>query len=254
MGLVLFASAPVVKADDTAVDKVVTVAVGASIPPYINSETQSGLERELIAAALAEQGLRLELKLVSGHGARNNFIMQRVDAVLLNRATPSPDSWMAEGYPSADISNYHNHAITLSSAEHRINSIESLAAFRVAAFFNASQLLDKRFAQTVNRSPLYRETPDQSDQVLALYRGLVDVVVADPFIFSHFQGDLRQSHGLFRDVEFHNIFALSPRHILFTDPGLRDQFNAGLQALKRSGRYRQIVESFTDNETFLTRF
>ena len=231
--------------------KEVTIAVGISVPPYVDRETQSGIELQIIHEALAEEGYRMQLKFLAGNGSANNFVAKRVDAMLVNRYTPISEDAVPTGFPSENIIHYHNFAFSLKASNYKVQDIDGLSNFRVIGFYNAAKMLGPEFAVAVQRSPLYREVAVQTDQVIALYRGMVDVAIADSRIFTHFQDKLRRTSGEFHEVTMFDVFPPSPRHLIFQHKQVRDSFDRGLTKLKASGRYQAIL---TTNTASFTRF
>lgn len=231
--------------------KEVKIAVGISVPPYVDSETQSGIELQIIHEALAEEGYGVLLKFLAGNGSANNFNAKQVDAMLVNRYTPISEGAVPTGFPSENVIHYHNFAFSLKASNYKVQDIDALGNFRVVGFYNASKVLGPEYAAAVYRAPLYKEVAEQTDQVIALYRGMVDVAIADLRIFTHFQDKLRHTSGEFHEVIMHDIFLPSPRHILFIHKQDRDSFDRGLKKLKASGRYQAIL---TTNTASFTRF
>ncbi len=231
--------------------KEITLAVGVSIPPYINIETQQGVESQIIREAFGKEGYKVKLKFLSTQGIFNNFKALQVDAMLVSRSKDNLDGEVQSAFLSSAIINYHNYAISLKNANHQLANIKSLSQFRVIGFSSATKVLGDEFAEAIDKSKLYREVAEQTDQVIALYRNMVDVVIADPVIFSHFQYKLKEAFGEYHEVTMHDLFAPSPRHITFRNRIDRDSFNRGLNKIKANGRYQAILAFNSENFTYL---
>lgn len=232
--------------------KEITLAVGMSIPPYIDGTSQSGIELEIISEAFAEEGYGVQLRYLGNYGIVNNFNAGLIDSMLVNRSILiSEEEDTPTRFSSDTIIYYQNYALSLKTSNHQVNNIKELSNLRVMGFCNATKLLEPEFALSMNSSPLYREVSVQTDQVIALYRDLVDVVIADLRIFNYFQQKIKNTHGEFHEVKIHDVFQASPRQLVFAHNKDRDSFNRGLHKLKASGRYQAII---TNNSEYITVF
>jgi polar amino acid transport system substrate-binding protein len=233
--------------------KEITLAVGMSIPPYIDSENQSGIELEIISEAFAEEGYGVQLRYLGNYGIVNNFNAGLIESMLVNRSVIiSEEDDTPPRFSSDTIIHYHNYALSLKKYNHQVNNIEELSNLRVMGFCNATKVLEPEFALNMSNSPLYREVSMQTDQVIALYRDLVDVVIADLRIFNYFQKKIKDTHGEFYEVKAHDVFQPSPRQLVFAHHNDRDSFNRGLHKLKASGRYQAILTNNTEAITVFT--
>jgi polar amino acid transport system substrate-binding protein len=232
--------------------KEITLAVGMSIPPYIDSETQSGIELDIISEAFAEEGYGVQVRYLGNYGIVNNFNAGLIDSMLVNRSAIISKEDTPPRFSSDTIIYYHNYALSLKTSNHQVNNIKELSNLRVMGFCNATKVLEPEFALNMKSSPLYREVSVQTSQVIALYRDLVDVVIADLRIFNYFQQKIKQTHGEFHEVKIHDVFQPSPRQLVFAHHNDRDSFNRGLQKLKASGRYQAILTNNAESITVFT--
>lgn len=240
--LLLFTLLPLIllTAPARAADTTVRIAFGESLEPYINHDGQSGLEVDIIRAALSERGLFLKPLTVSQPRLGKALLQTDVDGV----ATVLPES-----YPKAAFSDVYIHyedvAIVLADSHIRLDSIADLARYRVLAFPMARQYLGPEFAAMANANPRYAEAANQIDQNRLLYRGAIDVVVADRNIFAGMDQKLRQTYlespAL---VKEYHLFVRIPYRIAFKNERLRNEFNQGLQAIQRNGVYQKLTRRF----------
>ena len=83
--------------------------------------------------------------------------------------------------------------------------------------------------------------------MLGLNKGRYDVVLSDRSIYHYFEQLLSRT-ALFKAkaVDMHSFTEEDPQNYrpVFRDAQVRDDFNAGLQHLKQSGRYQQIYDSY----------
>ena len=218
----------------------VTVAFGESLEPYAIPASGSGIEVEIIREAL--QYSKLGLKPVFLAQKRIPFALgnRQIDAV----ATMLPDFGVKGAYSEPYIT-YQDKAITLAARNLVLDNIADLGRYRVVGFPLASQYLGASFHQLTAQHPEYTETGNQLDQNRLLYRGSIDVVVADVRIFNYMNQRMQSEFGEpVRAVRYHSLFPSLQYQVLFRSASLRDSFNAGLRQLQRSGRYRQIIDKY----------
>lgn len=239
--LIIIPQQKAVAGEDAAQELV--IAVSASVPPYIDVSRRSGIEIQIIEQALTRAGYRSHFKFLSRKGAENHYNAYKVDAVLMNRS----DDNATEGFASSDIIAYHNHAISLKQLNFQLKQVSDLSFYQVIGFNNASRYLGAEYRAAVAKSPLYREVEQQIDQVHALYRNIVDVVIADPRVFSHLQKEVQATTGQFFEVVSHSLFPESPRYLVFLNARVRDKFDQGLVNIRSDGRYESILAALNSH-------
>ena len=223
----------------------ITVAFGESLEPYVIPASASGIEVDIIREAL--QHSKLGLKPVFLAQKRVPFALgnRNIDAV----ASMLPEFGVKGAYSEPYIE-YQDKAITLAARNLELESIADLARYRVIGFPLASQYLGPSFRQLTAQHPAYSETGNQMDQNRLLYRGSIDVVVADVRIFNYMNQRMQSEfHEPVRAVRYHDLFSSLQYRVLFRSSELRDSFNAGLRQLQRSGRYRQIIDKYDSQFT-----
>ena len=109
---------------------------------------------------------------------------------------------------------------------------------RIVAWQGATKDLGPAFEKAVSKADLYREIADQGKQVLLFLKGRVDVAVIDGNIFDYWAKVHGESSSTF---EYHAIFGDRTSFVVgFVSAEIRDDFNEGLRAIKKSGAYEAI--------------
>jgi polar amino acid transport system substrate-binding protein len=118
----------------------------------------------------------------------------------------------------------------------------------VAAFQNANKYLGGDFARVVAKNRQYREMAQQEAQAQMLFLGRVDVVVMDESIFLYYRQKLMAAHkvGPAQEVIGYDIFPPTPYKAAFIDPKIRNDFNKGIAAMRKDGRYEAIYHKYTE--------
>lgn len=221
--------------------KPVTLATSLSIPPYIIKENNSGVQYEIIKQALAFKGHSIRKMTYASYKRLSKIVQRRqVDAVVI------PSSDLPGTYASDVVINYINHAITLRSENITIRTIPDLLMHPVLAFQNAKVFLSQPFKDMVEKHNDYQEVMHQIKQVNQLFKKRTKVLVMDKRIFQYFR---KQSQiDTSAEVTYHDVFEKKPQRVYFIDRQIRDDFNAGLQHLKTSGKMAHILSTGLSEE------
>ena len=235
-GLVFMA--PVVQAQDL---EPIAVAVGLSIPPYVIADERRGMEYDIVRDALADAGYEMEPVFMELGAVPKALARGDVDAAM----TVRPDAELGAALSEVAII-YHNQAMTLADRGIAIDTIEDLADHSIMAFQNARIYLPDPYRAIADGNPAYSEVAEQHRQNLALFMGEVEVVVADINIFNWFTDDPRVTSmaDSRQPVTRHAIFPPTSYRVGFRDEATRDAFDVALAALRASGRYDAIIESY----------
>jgi len=224
----------------TAAAREIKIAVGLSLPPYVIQASNSGIELDIVAQALAESGHTI--KPLYFPFARVPVAMQDGEADAAITITES--SGIKAAYSDSHIV-YQNFAISLAKNNFKIGSVDDLGKHSVAAFQNAKLYLGDRFAAMATANKAYSEYAQQVKQNMLLYSGRVDVVVGDRNIFKYFNGEAKQSGvDTSQPVTYAEIFPPTAYRVAFRDAALRDAFNTALKKMRSDGRYEAIMKKY----------
>ena len=222
-------------------EREVHLAVGFSVPPYVIADKNKGAEMDIVREAMALEGCRVIPLFVSNK--RKNVIF--LEGITDGAITVSIHDEL-EGYTSGKYITYQNVAISLATRKLVISGISELKNKRVTAFQTASTVLGPEFSRIIAAQEGYREVPKQRQQVLHLFMGEADVIVGDPNILRWFSKNSKFPDDVNRDqpVIIHQIFMPGHKYVVFRDKSLRDLFDRGIQRLKDSGRYDEILKNY----------
>jgi polar amino acid transport system substrate-binding protein len=218
----------------------VRVAFGASLPPYVIKQDNSGIEYDIIKEALAHRGHTLVPVYMPFVEIKDALAERRADAVATVKETVG-----IEGSFSDEVVVYQNFAISLASRKLSVRSQEDLRDKKIVAFQLATQYLGSLFAEIAHSNPYYREKSDQLVQARLLFEGKADAIISDKNIFLHFTRQLPRDVDTEQAVVYHDIFPANPYKVAFLDGRLRDEFNLGLRNIRDSGAYQDIIKKYT---------
>ena len=223
----------------------VRVIFGLALPPYVIKDTATGFELEIVKEALAVKGHTLKPVFAAFPLVKQMLKDKKADG------SQRGSSEIVEGkdgfYATEPTVIYEDYAITLAKNNISINSIPDLRGHTIVAYQGATEFIGPAFAEAVKGNPGYQETENQKKQPLMLYAGGIQVAVSDINIFKYFGAQVKGQVETSQEVVFHKIFPpsnIKTNNAVFVDAQIRDDFNAGLKQLKKSGRYQEIIKKY----------
>ncbi|MES2262219.1 MAG: transporter substrate-binding domain-containing protein [Pseudomonadota bacterium] len=223
----------------------VRMGFGLSLPPYVIQENNSGFELEIIREALAFKGHVLKPVYVAQKAMPQMLKEKKLDGA--QEGSPELVEGPGVFYASAPAVVYEDYAISLKKNKLSINKLADLKGKSIAAFMTAKEFLGPDYAAAVQDNPKYQEVATSKRQVLMLYSGGIEVLICDANIFKYVRETEKGQVDTSPDVTYHDIFKHTPlksNNPVFTDKQVRDDFDAGLAQLKRSGKYQQIIKKY----------
>jgi len=227
----------------------ISVGVGFSIAPYALREQNAGLEVDLIRAAFRAAGVRARFVYLPNLRLPMALAEGDVDCLATSKGYDMAERIGRPVFYSAPTVTFRNHAVTLADRDLYIHSIVDLAGYLTLGFQDAASYLGPEFAAMTRGNDLYSELCDQSLQVRMLFSGRVDAVISEKRVFLYWRNRLRTSPAgravdLDQAVAFHPIFPAQNRRVVFVGKSLRDLFDKGMAAIRKSGSFGRIVRAY----------
>lgn len=217
----------------------VTMAFGASLPPYVIPQGAGGMEVDIIREALAESGHTLIPQFFPLKRALALFEHGETDAIHRRWGEVSRHHYV--GDPSI---NYLAVIISLKSANLLVTKPGDLDGLSLAAFVGAKSIYAS-WIQPTERFKRYLEVDDQELQVKMLHRKRVSAILLDINIYRYLLAQLKakgvngfEETNIFR---FANEVAYSP---VFRDAKIRDDYNVGISKVRQKARDKEIIEGY----------
>ncbi len=226
----------------------VRMAFGDNLPPYILVSSGAGIEVDIVREALAYRGHVLQPVFMPMGRIPVTFTGGKSDAIMMD---VGQDMQAAGGlYGDAPVV-YDNVLFSLASRGLSLKQPADLRNLWVMSFVGAA----RRYPDWLGRlehQRFYVEHNNQAVQPLLLALGRYDVVVCDRTIFTYYLRQQQKADPKFRmpDVAVHPLPAADARAYrpVFRSARVRDDFNAGLAYLRKSGRYDAIYRHYLDGE------
>ena len=230
--------------------KTIRVAFGMNKPPFMfELGSNRGLEFDILNEVFAVKGYQLEaLQLTYGSLARVLEDNPDVDAAAGVQEDPDKPYHYSDNYVV-----FNNFAYTLAVDGLTLNSMDDLKGNRISIWGDGHKHLGDKFFGLFNpearasHTPNFNEINDQREQVATLFNGLSNVLIVDRTIFHWQKNALSNQLDTSHEVVEHKLFDGSTGfNVTFRDEKLKNVFNAGLRAIKESGRYDEIVQNYAD--------
>lgn len=223
----------------------VRMSFGLSLPPYVIKESNSGYELEIIKEALAVKGHTLKPSFAAFGVTKQILKDKGADAAQRG----GPEMAEADGfyYAAEPTAIYEDVVISLAKNKLAINSLADLKTKTVAAYHGAKEFIGPEYAAAVKANPNYQENSSSKRLVQMVYANGVQATVCDINIFKYVAATLKGEMDVSQEVTYHRIFptnTIKTNHAVFMDKQIRDDFNAGLAQLKKTGRYKEIIKKY----------
>lgn len=215
------------------------IGFGTHKPPYIFEQEKRGLEYDIVVQAAMAAGFEVEPFFAPMERLHRMQEMSQIDAI----ATTNTRSGVPAHYSKPYIE-YHNVAVALAARKLNLRSIADLGGYSVSAFQRARTLLGTEFQAMASNNPQYREEAQQISRNRLLYSGRIDVVVGDRRIIQYFNREVSDVVDTRQPVSWFALFPPTPYQVAFRLPEQRDRFDAGLEALRKSGEYLAIEKKY----------
>ncbi|WP_127717159.1 ABC transporter substrate-binding protein [Halobacteriovorax sp. HLS] len=221
----------------------VRMAFGEKIPPFCFPETDSGIEIEVIRAALAVKGHKLIPIYYPLSRITYAFKQKEVDATMSDLGV---DLTHFNGHYAQPAVFYNNVFVSLKKNNFIIKRPEDIKNLTIISFQGAHKRYPHWISQKLD-DQLYFEKNDQEVQVKLLFKERYDLALTDISIFKYYKAKLLQKK-LITDKEYtiHTFSKVDPLDYrpIFNSPTLRDDFNSGLVEIKKSGLYDSIINKY----------
>ena len=219
--------------------KEIKVAIGLTLPPYVLSETNTGIEYDIVKEALALKGHTIVPKYTPFARVVVDMRDGKVDAAI----TVNESANLGNVHFTDSHIFYQNVAVSLKKNGYNIEKISDLSKHSIIAFQNATKYLGDEFKKMAKGNGGYRELASQENQVALLFKERTQAVVGDINIFKYFRS-LTKLVDTSAQVDIHKIFPKTEYKVAFKDKALVKDFNEGLAQLKASGRYDKIFKQY----------
>ncbi len=238
--LTLFSDTPATAEYDT--EKTLKIGFGFDRPPFVFGKTsKKGLEIDLVDEILRQSGYDIEIEQMSKYYLET--LLHKPNDFDGVSAVSRRDDGL---YYTDPFIFYDNYIITRAEDNITVEKVEDLAKIDFVAWKGAYHDLGETFYNLFNpdtgtaRSH-YHDHPSQEEDSKSFFTKQYDAIIVDKTVFRWHQL-LYGDHGRY---VYHKIFpTLKSYPAVFRSKKIRDDFNKGLKAIQKSGRYDEIVDFY----------
>lgn len=211
-------------------------------PPYV-FEDGTGIIVDIVRTALEGRGHTVKPVYVPIDRGFKMFADKEVDGTTIIQEASGLQAEYSDSYMQ-----YHNRAFALRSRNLNIRNVADLGDKVVVAFQNADRYLGPAFLLATASNPRYKEMAQQEAQAHMLLLGRIDVAIMDDNIFRYYRQKLiaEKKADPALDVVGYDILPATPFKAAFWDRKVRDDFNKGIAAMRKDGRYDAIYRKYTE--------
>jgi len=218
----------------------IKMGFGESLRPYVIQENNSGIEVDIIRAALAYKNHHLIPIYAPLHSLPILFDKQRVDAINVKLQVNLTRTHF-DAQPSLF---YQDVIVTLEKNNYTIKQSSDLKGLRVFAFHNA-HLYYPEWLVPLKNTAMYKEGSLQFSQVSLLHLQRVDAIIADENIIQYYTHRLKKEGKVtLLPTRIHSFAKPLPIKASFAQQSIRDDFNKGLVHLQETGEYQKIIDRY----------
>lgn len=221
--------------------KTLLVGFGMNKPPYVFEKENTGLEVDLFREAAKAAGFEVKSYFGPMERLKTKMINGELDAITNTNVNEN-----LKLYSSLPFITYHNFAFALKKKNLKIKTIADLKKYSITSFQRSRDLLGSEFSKMANENPQYREFADQKLRNIQLFKGRVDVAIADKRIFHYFSSQLDSTVDYNQPVVMYDLFKANQYQAAFRSEAVMKKFNEGLLKIKKNGTYSRIENRYDD--------
>ncbi|NQZ30108.1 MAG: transporter substrate-binding domain-containing protein [Oceanospirillaceae bacterium] len=220
----------------------ISVAIPSSTPPYVIQKNQTGIVLNILKKALKSSGYTAKITVLPKARVLREFKNKRYTAAFglpkLNFQYPV--------FFSEPIMKIQYIAISLKSKKLLIDKVSQLTNKRVTAVQSAATFLGSSYKAMTLINPNYDEITSQKKQLSLLIKDRTDIIIMEQRTLLYVVNLLQLDNKVKPKFNIHPIFGPSNSYFTFHNSQVRDAFNQGLKALKKSPEFQKIINFYFD--------
>lgn len=222
----------------------VTMGVSFAIPPFVISESNRGVEIEIIMEVF--RAIDVDVNIYYLPLARTFFEFEKgsIDGIINVR-----DDTVDNAYLTDRVITFNNTVISLKKNGHPEKfSIDYLLDKSIVAFQRAPDLLKQGLERIAVENDEYSETSTQLTQILRLFmERSAEFIILEENIFHYYREEARETIGnaVDQEVTIHRVFKPIDYKFAFNSEYIRDDFNRGLDIIRSNGVYDRIFQKYS---------
>ncbi|MCL1065253.1 transporter substrate-binding domain-containing protein [Shewanella olleyana] len=207
-----------------------------SIEPYFFVNKKSGLQYELLDAALSASNLQLGgITFATNLRALRLVKTKKIDCII-NSPSNSDGLFLTQS-----LIEYQNSVFFLTKNKLKIDTIQDLKNYSLVGFQNANHYLGAEFSELSITHKSYHEIASQKNQILMLFSERIQAIILEQRIFDYYRNQIDSRIKSPFEVTKVKLFDPAPRYIACHDPHTAMLVNEAISQLKQTNLYQDIL-------------
>jgi len=223
--------------------QVIKIGVG-NFPPFFIEKGNSGIFIEVIDEIFKQlPEYKVEYLFMSNHRVLHEINNGESIDVACNIFIGS----QVNAYLSEPLFRYRDVAVSIKSAQLKVNNISDLQGKSIAAYQGATELLGREFKKMAKENPEYSEHAHPKDTTHLILSGNKDIRIGDINIFLYDLNNKHYDKDIGVDQSNYTVHYLWPyiySHMAFKEQSLRDAVNKIIRELKLNGSMEKIYSKY----------
>ncbi|WP_153913085.1 substrate-binding periplasmic protein [Shewanella sp. TC10] len=217
-------------------EKTIHFTTSNSIEPYFFVDKKSGLQYDLLDAALTASSLQLgEITFATNLRALRLVKTKKIDCII-NSPSNSDGLFLTQS-----LLEYQNSVYFLSKNKLKIDTIQDLKNYSLIGFQNANHYLGPEFSEISKTHKRYNEIASQKNQILMLFSERIQAIILEQRIFDYYRNQIDSRIKSPYEVTKVKLFDQAPRYIACHDPHTAMLVNEAISQLKQTNLYQDIL-------------
>lgn len=213
---------------------------------FRKDNVEQGIEIDLLTRIMGEAGHQIKVVTIPKIRLIKAVKENEVDAAASVQNNNENPLFFSETYLE-----FQNLVISKTSSAIELTHLEDLKNYSFVIWQDGWRNLGPEFEAQYrpdaagNFPKNYYQAYSQLNQNKMFWANRVQLIIVDKTIFEHYKQQLSKEFDTKVAITYHDIFKIkTPYSVVFSDPALRKQFNAGLRKLRASGEYQKIIDRY----------
>jgi polar amino acid transport system substrate-binding protein len=224
------------------------IAFAGDRPPFCfrKDNVDQGIEIDLLTRIMGDAGHNIKIVIIPKIRLIKAVKDKEVDAAATVQNSNDNPLYFSDVYLE-----FQNLVISKTNSDIELTHIDELKQYSFVIWQDGWRNLGSEFEDQYrpdsagNFPKNYYQAYNQLSQNKMFWANRVQLIIVDRTIFEHHKKLLANEFNTNIPITYHDLFKLkTPYSVVFNDPTLRKQFNAGLRKLRANGDYQKIIDRY----------
>lgn len=224
------------------------IAFAGDRPPFCfrKNNVDQGIEIDLLTRIMGDAGHQIKIVIIPKIRLIKAVKDKEVDAAATVKNNNDTSLLFSDDYLD-----FQNLVISKSRSAIKLTHLEELKKYSFVIWQDGWRNLNDEFEEHYrpdragNFPKNYYQAYTQLSQNKMFWANRVQLIIIDKTIFEHYRKQLAKEFDTSIAITYHDLFKLKTSYnVVFSDPTLHKQFNAGLRKLRANGDYQRIIDRY----------